>query len=220
MSTSLIKCKQEISAPSSVVSQRKEDFPEETVSSLLDRLFPKTSTSGILWQLKTGFQTGVRITPGCSPQNRDLVKNPPAWKSVYKCLWNGFSAHCPSSWGAAANNSPSPACACAGGRESKGSVCIPPPQASWDNSWQYLTSAVTGTPQHIDWLLGDFATGGRAPRLRVCVPGWVHLVSPWQWAAPAWALGLSQKILPRKCSMLQICYVCLYGEKKKRGRRG
>ncbi|RMC02125.1 hypothetical protein DUI87_21288 [Hirundo rustica rustica] len=58
MSTSLIKCKQEISVPSSVVSQRKEDFPEETVSSLLDRLFPKTSTSEILRQLKTDFQSG------------------------------------------------------------------------------------------------------------------------------------------------------------------
>lgn len=67
MSTSLIKSKQEISVPSSVVSQRKENFPEETVSSLLDRLFPKTSTSGILGQLKTDFQTGVRMIPWLQP---------------------------------------------------------------------------------------------------------------------------------------------------------
>lgn len=77
MSTSLIKCKQEISVPSSVVSQRKEDFPEETVSSLLDRLFPKTRTSGILWQLKTDFQTGVRIIPWLQPTKCSLGEKIP-----------------------------------------------------------------------------------------------------------------------------------------------
>ncbi|CAM9324214.1 unnamed protein product, partial [Bubo scandiacus] len=69
MSTSLIKCKQEISLPSSVVSQHREDFPEKTVSSCLDRLFPKTSISGILWQLKTVFLTGGTINPWLDTEN-------------------------------------------------------------------------------------------------------------------------------------------------------
>lgn len=103
MSTSLIKCKQEISVPSSVVSQRKENFPKETVSSLLDRLFPKTSTSGILGQLKTNFQTGVRIIPWLQPTKPSLGENPPACKSAYKGVWNSFSAQGHSSWGATAN---------------------------------------------------------------------------------------------------------------------
>lgn len=182
MSTSLIKCKQEISVLSSVVSQRKEDFPEETVSSLLDRLFPKTTTSGILWQLKTDFQSGVRIIPWLQLTNPSFGENSPAWKSVYNS-WNGFSAHWHSSWGARANNSPHPARACAGGRKSNASVCIPPAtrthEITADSIWQ---AAITRTPQHIHWVLGDFAMGGWAPRPRVCVLGAPDVT---QWAALA-----------------------------------
>lgn len=185
MSTSLIKCKQEISVPSSVVSQRKEDIPEETVSSLLDRLFPKTSTSGILWQLKTDFQTGVRIIPWLQPTKCSLGENSPAWKSVYKCLWNSFSAHWHSSWGATANYSPRPVRACAGGRKSQRSVFTPPAtgtnEITADSIWQ---AAITSTPQHIDRALGDFAMGGWAPWLPCLWAGcaWCHT---WQGAAQA-----------------------------------
>lgn len=63
MSTSLIEYKQEISVPSSVVSQHRGEFPEQAVSSLLDRLFPKTSITGILCQFKTDFLTEGMIIP-------------------------------------------------------------------------------------------------------------------------------------------------------------